>query len=133
MTSNITASSIAQWYSAGFECGRFRVQSPFKDFLKEPVYLQTLKDMTYSLNCICITMYTAGVLCLGFCYGDYFPGRLPQYQFIFKINNQFEPDILFEVSIISKDMYIISPFNRYVLFLNNYCNLHHICTRLQMV
>ena len=27
----LTASSIAQWYSAGFECGRSRVQSPVKD------------------------------------------------------------------------------------------------------
>ena len=26
-----TASSIALWYSAGFECGRSRIQSPVKD------------------------------------------------------------------------------------------------------
>jgi len=43
---------------------------------------------------------------------------------IFKINNQFQPDILFEVSIILKDMYTILPFNRFVLFFN--CNLQHI-------
>ena len=42
-------------------------------FLNIPVYLQTLKDITYtcSLICIsiCITIYTVSVLCLGCCYG----------------------------------------------------------------
>jgi len=50
-------------------------------FLNTPVYLQTLKDITYtySLNCIsiCITIYTVSVLCLGCCYGGYFPVSLP--------------------------------------------------------
>ena len=36
--------------------------------------------------CFCITMYTVGVLCLGCCYGGYFPLRLPYYQFNFKIS-----------------------------------------------
>jgi len=50
-------------------------------FFKTPVYLQTLKDMTYSLNCIsiCITIYTVGELCSGCCYGGYFPVSLPYY------------------------------------------------------
>ena len=33
LTFSLTASSIALWYSAGFECGRSRVQSPVKDRL----------------------------------------------------------------------------------------------------
>jgi len=52
----------------------------------------------------------------------------------FKINNQFQPDILFDVhvSTILKDMYTISPFDRFVLFFN--CNLQHISkTRLLTV
>ena len=35
-----TASSIAQWQSAGFECGRSRVQSPVKDRLLDSVVVQ---------------------------------------------------------------------------------------------
>ena len=61
----------------------------------------------------CITMYTVGALCLGCSYGAFFPGTLPQHQlFFFKINNQ----LLFEVSLILKDMYIISPFDRFVFY-----------------
>ena len=35
-----TASSIAQWYSTGFECGRSRVQSPVKDRLLDSLVVQ---------------------------------------------------------------------------------------------
>ena len=35
-----TASSIAQWQSAGFECGRFRVQSPVKDRLLDSLVVE---------------------------------------------------------------------------------------------
>ena len=89
--------------------------------LNTHVYLQTLKDMTQFKLHFCITIYTVGVLCLGCCYGGYFPVSLSQYQFS---NNQFQPEILFEVSIILKDMYILLPFDRFVLFFN--CYLQHI-------
>ena len=48
-------------------------------FLNTPVYLQTLEDMTYSLNCISsyTTIYTVCLICLGCCYGGYFPVSLP--------------------------------------------------------
>ena len=36
----LTASSIAQWYSAGFECGKSRVQSPVKDHLLDSILVQ---------------------------------------------------------------------------------------------
>ena len=35
-----TASSIAQWYSAGFECGRSQVQSPVKDRLLDSLVVE---------------------------------------------------------------------------------------------
>ena len=36
----LTASSIAQWHSAGFECGRSRVQSTVKDRLLDSLVAQ---------------------------------------------------------------------------------------------
>ena len=59
-----------------------------------------------------------------------FPDKLPQFQFIFKMNNQFQPDILFEVSIHLKDMCILSLLDCFVIFFD--CNLQHISkTRLE--
>ena len=81
-------------------------------------------DLQFKLY-FCITMYTVVVFCLGCCYGGYFPGRLSQYWFIFKINNQFQPDILFEVSIILKDMYIISIVLCYSLIVIHSTFLDH--------
>ena len=90
-------------------------------------------DLQFKLY-FCISIYTVDVICLGCCYGGYFPVSLPQYQFIFKINYQFQPDILFEVSIILKDMYIISPFDRFVLFFirNLQLILKHDCRRFKL-
>ena len=87
------------------------------------------KDMTYSLNCISVLLFTQSVYFVW----AYFPGSLPQYKFIFKINNQFQTDVLFEVSIILKDIYIISPFDIFVLFYNVYSTfLKHSCRQLKL-
>ena len=40
LTSKCTASSIAQWYSACFECGRSRVQSTVKDRLLDSLVVE---------------------------------------------------------------------------------------------
>ena len=47
-----TASSIAQWYSAGFKCGRSRVQSPVKDRLLDSLVVQCchrVREVPYSI------------------------------------------------------------------------------------
>jgi len=42
-------------------------------------------------------------------------------------------DVLFEVSISLKDMYIISPFDRFVLFYNIYSTfLKHDCRKFKL-
>ena len=101
-------------------------------FLNTPVYLQTLKDVTYSLNCIFVLLCTQSVYFVWAVVMGLLPWQTSIVLVYFQDNNQFQPDILFEISIIVKDMYILSPFDRFVLFFN--CNLQHISkTRLQTV
>ena len=84
-------------------------------FLSTPVHLQTLKDMTYNLTCIFVSLCTKSV---------YFIRAVVMAvtSLAFMIH-----DILGITH-----MYMISPFHRLLLFFN--CNLQHISkTRLHTV
>ena len=99
---NLLASSFSIFYF--FQHSLFEYTCVFANFKRH--------DLQFKLY-FCINMYTVGVRCVCCCYGGYLPG------------------ILCEVSIILKDMYTISPFDRFVLLFN--CNLQNISkTRLQM-